>query len=176
VSSFDIFLWVLILLSAVVGLMRGLFKEVFSLATWLAAFVVALYFAPAMAAALESQFGNPSVRNWVAMGTLFVLTLILGSFVSYLISKLISSTGLSGTDRIFGFGFGAIRGAVICVVVLVMLRPLSEDAAWWSNSTLVPWLLGFEETVLEWFGRATSAMGEMKDALDDAVPIVSPEA
>ncbi len=163
-STFDIFLLIVILLSAVMGLMRGLFKEVFSLVILLGAFLIATYFAPAMSDALVSQFGNESLRYGVAFGLLFVGTLLVGGILSYLGGKLLNSSGLSGTDRFFGFVFGALRGAVVCLVGLIAARSFFQGSDWWVASEIAPMLLGFEDIALEWLGRAGQAVGDLKEA------------
>ena len=165
-TNVDILLLVVILLSAVIGLMRGLFKEVFSLATWVGAFLVAMYFAPSMSEALSGQFANATLRNGIAVVLLFVLTLIVGSMVSFLVSKLLTSSGLSGTDRFFGFCFGAVRGAIVCIVALIALRSFAEESDWWQASSVVQFLMGFEATVLDWLGRAGGAVSDLQDTLE----------
>ena len=163
-TNFDILLLIVILLSAVVGLMRGLFREVFSLVTLLGAFLVATYFAPAMSEALVAQFGNPTLRHGVAFGVLFIGTLIVGGLLSYLGAKLLTGSGLSGTDRFFGFVFGALRGALVCLIGLIASRGFFQESDWWAASELAPILLNFEGLTLEWLGRAGTAVSDLREA------------
>jgi len=163
-STFDLFLLIIILLSAVMGLTRGLFKEVFSLLILFGAFLVATYFAPSMSDALATQFGNSSLRYGVAFGLLFVGTLLLGGILNFLAGKVLDSSGLSGTDRFFGFVFGALRGALVCLVGLIALRSFFQGSDWWAASEIAPMLLSFEDIALEWLGRAGQAVGEIREA------------
>lgn len=164
-NGFDYVLLIIMALSAIAGLMRGFLHEVLSLLSWLAAFFVALYFAESLSGVLENQFANGTLRFGISFGALFIATLILSSFLIYLISKLISSAGLGGTDRILGFVFGGLRGAIICIVGLIALRSFAQESAWWSESQIVPILLSFESTVLELFGRAGGAVSQVKEAI-----------
>lgn len=163
-STFDLFLLIIILLSAVMGLTRGLFKEVFSLLILFAAFLIATYFAPSMSDALASQFGNDSLRYGVAFGLLFIGTMIVGGLLSFFVGKVLDGSGLTGTDRFFGFVFGAFRGALVCLVGLIALRSFFQGNDWWVASNIAPMLLGFEELALEWLGRAGQAVGEIREA------------
>lgn len=163
-TNFDILLLIIITVSAVVGLMRGLFREVFSLVSLFGAFLVATYFAPVMSEALVGQFGNDSLRYGVAFGVLFIGTLIVGGLLSYLGAKLLTGSGLSGTDRFFGFLFGALRGALVCVIGLIALRGFFEEQSWWAASEITPILLSFEDMTLEWLGRAGTAVSDLRDA------------
>lgn len=163
-STIDLVLLIIILLSAVMGLMRGLFKEVFSLLILFGAFLLATYFAPALAAALATQVGSSSFGYGVAFGLLFAGTLIAGGILSYLAGKALTSSGLSGTDRFFGFIFGALRGGLICLVGLIAVRSFFETTDWWNASEIAPMLLEFEDVALDWLGRAGQAVGDIREA------------
>ena len=73
---------------------------------------------------------------------LFVVTLLVGALINFLIGELIRVTGLSGTDRFLGMVFGAARGALLVVVLvgLLSLAPVQEDV-WWQQSVLLPHFL-----------------------------------
>ncbi|BBL71025.1 CvpA family protein [Methylogaea oryzae] len=129
----------LISLSAIVGLIRGFVREGFSLALWILAGWIGLTFSREFSVYLEASISMPSARIAAAFGILFVMTLVVGGLVGFLVSKLVSATGFSGTDRLAGLVFGVARGAVI-VSVLVLLAgvtPLPEDP-WWKESQLIP--------------------------------------
>ena len=163
----DIVLLVVAGLSALMGLSRGFFKEVLSLGTWLVAFFLALYFSPRVAESVELIPGGGQAERVVAFALIFVSTLILGALVQFLVAKLVESTGLSGTDRLLGMVFGAARGAIICIVALIALRPFVEDTGWWNESRLQSELLAFEGDVLDLLGQARGAVGEAADRLSD---------
>lgn len=151
----DIVILIVVLLSAMIGLVRGLFKEVLSLASWFAAFILALYFAPALRDHLSGELGDGSVRLVIAFALIFIATLILGSLIQWLVAKMVQVTGLSGTDRFLGFLFGSARGVLVCIIALIALRPFAEDSQWWHASVITPELLAFEKDVLALMGKAT---------------------
>ena len=78
----------------------------------------------------------------------------LNAIGQWLIAQLVSSTGLSGTDRLLGFLFGSARGLLICVVLLIGLREIAADRSWWQASVLQAELLAFEDEVRDLLGRA----------------------
>ena len=173
-NSFDYVLLIIIALSAVAGLLRGFVSEVLSLLSWLLAFFVALYFAQPLSDVLVDQFASSNLRFGIAFGALFIGTMIISSLSIYLISKLISGAGLGATDRILGFVFGGLRGSVICIVGLIALRSFAQGADWWTGSQITPILLGFEETVLDLFGRAGGAVSDVKDAITNPDAVSDP--
>lgn len=129
----------LMLISALVGLLRGFIKEAFALATWVVAIWVGTQYSHDVSLLLPPSISLPSARMALGFAAVFAVTLILGSLISVLLSHLVQKTGLSGTDRLVGLGFGIIRGSVL-VAILVMLAgltPLPADP-WWKQSQLIP--------------------------------------
>ena len=80
----------------------------------------------------------PSLRTAVAFGTLFAITLVVGALINHLLGELIRVTGLSGTDRLLGMVFGALRGALVVVVLVALGHRFFGQDPWWQQSMLVP--------------------------------------
>lgn len=125
-------------LSAVISLIRGFVREVLSLVVWVLSFWVAWTFFRDVAERLTPWISLPSARLAVAFALLFLITLIVGGILNFLIGKLVDSTGLSGTDRLLGVVFGLVRGAVLVAVLVFLagLTPLPSDT-WWQESQLI---------------------------------------
>jgi membrane protein required for colicin V production len=146
-SWLDLVILGIIALSALISLIRGFVKESISLATWILAAVLAFrYFSP-MAEMLEPFVEAPTIRNVAGFAILFISTLVVGAIVNFIMSQLVSKTGLSGTDKALGVVFGGARGALIVtmVVLLASLTPMPE-AEWWRDSALV----GYFQQLAEW--------------------------
>ena len=146
IASVDLGIVGIIAVSALISLIRGFVKEAMSLVIWVLAFVVAMNFKEPLAEYLVSFIGLASIRQLVAWGGLFVGTLLLGSMVNFLLGKLVSSTGLSGTDRMLGLVFGVFRGLLIVLALVIVLPqavPVDQDP-WWIESSLIPVFQGFE--------------------------------
>ncbi len=146
IASVDMGIVGIIAVSALISLIRGFVKEAMSLVIWVIAFAVAMNFKEPLAEHLVSFIGLASIRQLVAWGGLFVGSLLLGSMVNFLLGKLVSSTGLSGTDRTLGLVFGIFRGLLIVLALVIILPqavPVDQDP-WWMESSLIPILQGFE--------------------------------
>lgn len=129
----------LISISLITGLLRGFIKEVFSLGFWLLAIWIGLSFSRDLSGFLESVISSPSARIAASFVILFVVTLILGGLISFLLGALVKKTGLTFYDRIGGLIFGVARGMVVVTVIIVLagFTSLPKDT-WWTESKLIP--------------------------------------
>ncbi len=134
--------------SALVSLIRGFVREALSLVTCVGAFFIASHYYSYLAVWFTG-FNNLSVRNGVAIAALFIATLLAGAIVNYVIGQLVSKTGLSGTDRVLGVCFGAIRGILIVAAILFFLDTFTgfSKSSDWQQSQLVPRF----GPVIQWF-------------------------
>ena len=155
-APFDWAIIALLVISTLMSLRRGFFKEALSLGTWIAAFVVARQFHNPMDQLLETQIVDSLMRSIAAFAALFVGTLLIGAALGFFLGALIDATGLSSTDRVLGMVFGFARGALIVTVVigLLNLTPWVNDS-WYTTASLVPHF----ETVAQWALEQLSASG-----------------
>jgi len=148
--DFGIIIIITVLL--VLGLIWGFAKIAIALGTWVAASLISFTFAPNLATSLlSSSIESPPMRLAAAMGILFVLTLMIGAVVSFLVRQFVSKTGLSGLDRVLGMVIGFSLGLVV-VVALVFVAGLTSAPSfeWWQTSVLIErfeslavWLQGY---------------------------------
>lgn len=142
VPAFGALDWILLALavaSLLIGAWRGLVFEVFSLLAWIAAFVVAQWFAGAVAGWLPMGHASESVRYGAGFVLVFLVTIFACHFVAALVKKLVDTVGLRPVDRVLGALFGVVRAGVLVVVlgVVAQLTPLGK-ADWWTQSISGP--------------------------------------
>ena len=134
----------IVFLSTIISLSRGFFREAFSLATWILAFWVAFKFSGAVSLYLIAYIKPATLSIIAAFAIIFIATIIIGGLLNFLLSQIIVSTGLSGSDRALGVVFGLARGVLLIGVVLLFMTMTSfPQESWWKNSVIIPQFKGF---------------------------------
>lgn len=128
-------------ISMIVGVFRGFVKEAVSVGSLLIAVWASFQFAPLGESMLEDWVGSAAGRVWVARIAIFTLVLMLGGLVGWAISRFINQVGMSGVDRLLGIGFGLLRGAIICGLLVIVGPYLELDRDdHWQQSKLLPYV------------------------------------
>ncbi len=122
----------ILIVSVLLGLMRGFVRETLSVAAWFAAFWSANHFSPLLAEMLPQAISGAPLRILVAFVAIFLGLLIVLALLTRLLSGIVKKAGLGWMDGMLGLLFGFARGALI-VLVLVLLSGLTsfpESTAW----------------------------------------------
>mgnify|MGYP003625990425 CR=1 FL=1 len=130
----DIFIASAILLSIIIGVLRGLIKESISLVTWVIAIILAVIFSPELAK--HMTFTQVAfIQTVTAFFIIFISAVLIGSIFNFLIGKLIRKTPFSSPDRALGGIFGLLRGVVVVTIVVLLagLTPVPASS-WWQKS------------------------------------------
>ncbi|MES0874456.1 CvpA family protein [Sinimarinibacterium thermocellulolyticum] len=140
--------------SMLLGVWRGLIHEVFSLLTWIAAFVLAWMFHRPAAAMLAPHIPDPVLAMAAACAGVFLLALLVGALLTHLLVRLVRESGFSPADRTLGGGLGMVRAVVlVSLFVLVAGRMGAAEATWWRSSALIgqfePLAQGFAKVLPE---------------------------
>lgn len=117
-----------ILLSLLIGVVRGFVCEVISLAAWAAAFILAFQFSASVATYLTFT-DSPTTRYVIAFAGIFIFTLVIGITINALVRHLWHRTGVPAVDCILGLLLGIARGIFIIAFILLLVRssPLKDE-------------------------------------------------
>lgn len=137
-------------LSVITGLFRGFVKELIALCIWILAIWLAFTYTPLLDPWLQHYIQDKTARTAVAFIGILLVTIIVGGLFNALLSFILRRSGLSGTDRLLGMGFGFIRGVFIVALLMLVIKmtsvPYQEYAKESTLSAkfdpLVSWLYG----------------------------------
>lgn len=136
-TSFDYIVLTILGVSAILGLMRGLIREVLSLIAYVVAFVAAVWWGPTVSGWLAPYLDNDLLKTALAYAAVFILILLLIGLVNVTLATLIKKTGLTPADHGLGALFGLIRGTLI-VLILVAAAGYTDlpQEPWWRDARL----------------------------------------
>ena len=157
-TATDWFLLAVLVASLLLGAWRGLIFELMSMLGWVAAFVLAQWWAPELAPRLPMGGASEPVRFAAAFALLFVAVAFGGGLVATVTRKLVESIGLRPVDRTLGAAFGMIRGLVLLLALAVVINMTPERSSlWWQTSNgarlLSTALKGLRPVLPEVFGN-----------------------
>ena len=131
----DIVLASVLVLSVLVGLVRGFVFEVLSLLGWFVAYFAAQWLAPEVAPHIPVGKTGSGINHAAAFTAIFVAVLLVWAVASRLLRFLIRATPLSLPDRLLGGAFGLLRGLVVLLAAatVISITPLTKSPAWQAS-------------------------------------------
>ncbi len=138
-TIFDYLVLFVLICSVVISTLRGLMKEMLSLASWVVSFLIANAFGENLAKLLPDAIPGEVTRLIVAFIALFIGVRLLMMLLTMAVDAIIKASGLSIADRGLGGLFGLGRGLVIVLaVVLVCGMTALPQQAFWKGALLSP--------------------------------------
>jgi membrane protein required for colicin V production len=119
-TSVDLAVLVVMLVSGLLAFSRGLIREILSIGAWLGAAVIAMAGRPMIRPWLGPYVPSPEWTDPAGYIILFLLSLIVLSVIAKAIGGAVRSSVISGIDRSLGLLFGLARGAVLAVAVYIV--------------------------------------------------------
>jgi len=128
----------IVLLSLLIGIVRGFVCEVISLITWIVAFILAFEYAAPVAAHF-TFIKSPAGGYVLAFAGIFIIVLIIGISINVLVRQMWQRTGVPAMDRLLGLLLGIVRGVLIIAFILLFVKasPLNQEETV-KNSQLIP--------------------------------------
>jgi membrane protein required for colicin V production len=150
----NVILLAILAVGTIVGLAKGLIRQVIELVGIVASFFIAVLFAGWLAAILQEHISVPySPSLVVAFVIIFIAGMVAFHFVAVSMRKLIHMTFLGWVDRMCGAMLGLIIGMIVSslLVSAVLELPVSKDvrrAVEHSSVSMyvrpiAPWLFDF---------------------------------
>ncbi len=131
-TFFDYAVLSIVGVSILVGVWRGVVSELLALAAWVVAFFAAREFATSVVPWFAKWVADPGLCLAAAYAGIFVGVLLIFAILRFAISMMLTAAGLGLLDRLLGACFGAVRGALIVLIAVMLagLTPLPAQPYW----------------------------------------------
>jgi membrane protein required for colicin V production len=140
-NSLDVAFLVIISISILLGVLKGFIRELFSLAFFLIAVILSFLFYHEVGTFYLKFIKNRDISNFTGFITIFIIVIIVGSVVTYLIKKIFTLGPLKSVDRILGGLFGLVRGVLISGIIVFGFIAFKVNDALIIKSKLSPYLI-----------------------------------
>ena len=157
-SALDIFVILLLVGGAAVGLVRGFVYEVLSRLAWVAAIAMIKLFHTQLSAGLTGAVGTAAAASVLAFALLFVPTFIVVKLTARSIGGKTRRSILGPVDRVLGGGFGLIKG-LLAATLFFLFANLATDLIygaeaerpeWMTSSRTYPLLNASGRAIVDW--------------------------
>jgi membrane protein required for colicin V production len=122
----DILLLIIIAASVAGSFRKGLSREIIGLASVVVALLLACWFYAYAGSYLPLRISRHAA-NFIGFALVFAAVIAVGHAVSYVVGRFLKITGLSFFDHLLGAAFGAARGALISVALIMAIMAFSSD-------------------------------------------------
>lgn len=150
IATLDIVIVAVVGLSAIIGMYRGLVREILSLAAWIGAGWTALTLYDPAKDLVKRWIDDPQWAGIVAGAGLFILALVALLIIAGYVSRNTKRASLLGpANRMLGIIFGILRGGVVVALVYIATVHIvglyeeegadeQENPKWVESSRLLP--------------------------------------
>ncbi len=140
-TGFDVIAGGILLVSGLVGFLRGATREVTTVIAFIAAVAGAIF---------GLRFTGPIARHFIhtvwlanvaAVVVAFIVIYIIVRLVGGRLTRGVRQTGLSSLDRALGFAIGLARGVVAVGVIVLLIRaatPPERMPTWFTHARIYP--------------------------------------
>ena len=141
-TAFDVGFGVLVLISAILATARGLTREILSLVTWAGSAAIAAYMYFKHPEIAREYIKEQIVADVATVAVSFIVSLIVLHIITMRIGDFVVDSKIGPLDRTLGFVFGALRGVLIAVVIVIFGLWLFPDTTklpeWAKDSKSLP--------------------------------------
>ncbi len=146
----DITVYVIIIFFVLIGMTRGLVRQVFSISALVGGMIIGLIFYDVFAALFikDNLVQNESIANVGAFLIVAFISYLIIQILGWLTTKLIGTLHLSWINRLGGAILGIIIGAIAALLFTSSLTLfISEKDPVYTNSVTIPYINETYETI-----------------------------
>ena len=185
-SNYDVFVLLILLMSATLAAYRGLVREIFSFISWIGAAILTFIFYPIVAGMMHDTLKSSVVVSMIAIVVTYFSSFFLLSGISALLLDYTRDVRGGPLDRSAGLLFGVFRGLLIVSLLHYCVVQVQGGPPPWlqkseffliseNGSKMVGKVInGYVEASGERFGikdKASDAMKQRLEDVEDKIPL-----
>jgi len=137
----DIIFLVILVLSFVLALFKGLVKELISLVALVGGLLLAASTYDSAAALLVNWIHSAAWRDVLGFLLIFLGIQLAAGITVFVIDRILKFSHIKWFDRLMGGAFGILRGWLLCSVILLAMTAFSLELPVVRQSVLSPYLM-----------------------------------
>lgn len=138
----DIAIVLLLILSAALGFRSGLIQSIVSLVGLIAGIAIASWNYKHFADDRYPLFHDHTLSEATWFCLIALAVMVAAGLIGWLLKKVIHGVGLGWLDRLTGFLFGLLRGALLVTLCILTLAAFFPDTRWLGDARLAKYFLG----------------------------------
>lgn len=120
-NGLDIAILIIILISALIALNRGLIKEVLSIIGWFFGIIAIIYLLPYIQPIAEKHIESDLMSVIISAFTILIVFFIIWIYLTAIIISKIRASKLNGIDRVLGLFFGILRAFLLIILLNILV-------------------------------------------------------
>ena len=145
----------ILFISIITSVQKGFSREVIGLVAAFVGLLLGIWFYGTAGAWLQPYVSSSSIANFLGFLIVFVGVIIAGGLLSWVVSRVLRTVGLSWIDRMLGAAFGIARGLIVSVALVMIMVAFApgSTAATPPNavvkSRLAPYVIGVSRVITQ---------------------------
>ena len=120
-NNLDIIILIVIGISALIALSRGLVKEVLSIIGWVLGTMAVIYLLPVIMPFAKTYIANGYIAGTISAICILILFFVIWIYATSGVVGKIRSSKLNGMDRLLGLFFGVVRACLLVVLFYILI-------------------------------------------------------
>lgn len=143
----DILFLIIIMVCLVVGIVKGLWRQLIGIIAVLAGLVLAALYYKGAGDIIDSVVHNELFAYFLGFLLIFLVTVIAGVIIGYLLTRMMKGP-MAAINRILGGALGALEGILICGILVFALQSFQVARPAMASSKLSPLCFKATRTVI----------------------------
>ena len=169
-NNLDLCILIVVAVSALIALNRGLIKEVLSIIGWVLSVVVVVFMLPIVQPLVQTRFDDDTMAIVVSSILIFIVFFVIWIIITSQIVDKIRSSKINSIDRILGLFFGIIRACILIILFNIMVGwiiPADEQPEMFKESKYFQLAGNFAEPIEKLIPKEKFVRNEAKEDKKD---------